>query len=887
MPSLRYFDASYHRLDPSQPLPIPSLDGPVGLACPACFAQDKLTPMTYIRQLSTFWRVACGIKPPRGAQGHYYRSWSFQQLNHEISSVNAGNWPPIPYRLSNASTHAPGPPVQPQRLPPPMGASQSLIQKLFKSTATPPGSPKRSEGIICRGVGGRTSAHQPTEPRKGNKQCLYRSCASCCSHLGDMNRPCPAKGHAPKKAEDARQRPKPSGSAAPAVHPSLKRFNSDTDTSTTLAQFIPEAGELRAPALPEHRRLPPQSAQSGARIAKEMKEHQLARLFELRSEREQALARNQLLEADESKVVKVIAWLKSLKASLTPLAGLERCQSGIPPWPHGRQTIVPQDCLRLDLLLHSTYETLIPTFGQAPAPSSSPSPLASCSLSKTPATASASSDNDDIIIVREVLDLVPKDTPGPIVKNDLKSKESAPGQVDNLDARKMPWPDNNAPMSQLLEWYQLLKSMARLPAWDLMFKDRFIRGDRTVYRYAKWLDRITEIRLRQWEDQQKSLSKPVTIGALRQAFLKEYILVGCPPPTNTTSTPVGKKRNGYLCNTTQNQSVPSFLTQLNYHYSTNWLTMTSPAGSISNIPTSSIPTPSPNDKSQEGPDSLGAVVNESLSGSTRFLDSHEFGARSLPVTVPETPPSGNNVTMFAISSDLTENGIEWAFDHRAANISTTWQSIHRWDCRSTFKATLSRGGLSIPLGVRVFDHHQRALRTYLNIAQKYFHVSVQLGRFRDCLLAQIPPGTITAQELEALQKLRVCDIYMRSRTSHLQIFLTQFQENLVGLMHESKPSPYGIFNAFTAEELLPGHRDIFSRETAFGPALPPFQYHPLAQSVQLLLNTFSHWTYHMSGQESFITGFQGVGPVITEAVVHDNMWVYIYSGMYRGMSADI
>ncbi|KAH9819248.1 hypothetical protein DFH28DRAFT_1148629 [Melampsora americana] len=799
-----------------------------------------------------------------------------------------------------------------------MGASQSLIQKLFKSTATPPGSPKRSEGIICRGVGGRTSAHQPTEPRKGNKQCLYRSCASCCSHLGDMNRTCPAKGHAPKKAEDARQRPKPSGSAAPAVHPSLKRFNSDTDTSTTLAQFIPEAGELRAPALPEHRRLPPQSAQSGARIAKEMKEHQLARLFELRSEREQALARNQLLEADESKVVKVIAWLKpgegpdcfSFVAKKWPSFTLAQCThlvndaavieglSNPSGWSRTlsiwdptvaawctldidipcrypihprqilvrRQTIVPQDCLRLDLLLHSTYETLIPTFGQAPAPSSSPSPLASCSLSKTPATASASSDDDDIIIVREVLDLVPKETPGPIVKNDLKSKESAPGQVDNLDARKMPWPDNNAPMSQLLEWYQLLKSMARLPAWDLM---------------------ITEIQLRQWEDQQKSLSKPVTIGALRQAFLKEYILVGCPPPTNTTSTPVGKKRNGYLCNTTQNQSVPSFLTQLNYHYSTNWLTMTSPAGSISNIPTSSIPTPSPNDKSQEGPDSLGAVVNKSLSGSTRFLDLHEFGARSLPVTEPETPPSGNNVTMFAISSDLTENGIEWAFDHRAANISTTWQSIHRWDCRSTFKATLSRGGLSIPLGVRVFDHHQRALRTYLNIAQKYFHVSVQLGRFRDCLLAQIPPGTITAQELEALQKLRVCDIYMRSRTSHLQIFLNQFQENLVGLMHESKPSPYGIFNAFTAEELLPGHRDIFSRETAFGPALPPFQYHPLAQSVQLLLNTFLHWTYHMSGQESFITGFQGVGPVITEAVVHDNMWVYIYSGMYRGMSADI
>ncbi|EGG09562.1 uncharacterized protein MELLADRAFT_95919 [Melampsora larici-populina 98AG31] len=195
-----YIDSSYHRLNPSQPLPLPLLGRSTGLTCPACFSLGhQTTPLKYLTQLSTCWRVACSLKPPPGG-GHYYRSWNFTQLNHEIASINEGNWPPKPYQPRQPAAANPIPIPDETNEPLAMFASQRLIEQIFRPTTStsPAGSPKKSDAITCRGVDGRTSAHLPTEARQGNKRCRYRACASCCNTLGDKDRICPAKGHVSK-----------------------------------------------------------------------------------------------------------------------------------------------------------------------------------------------------------------------------------------------------------------------------------------------------------------------------------------------------------------------------------------------------------------------------------------------------------------------------------------------------------------------------------------------------------------------------------------------------------------------------------------------------------------------------------------------------------------
>ncbi|EGG12971.1 uncharacterized protein MELLADRAFT_70532 [Melampsora larici-populina 98AG31] len=240
----------------------------------------------------------------------------------------------------------------------------------------------------------------------------------------------------------------------------------------------------------------------------------------------------------------------------------------------------------------------------------------------------------------------------------------------------------------------------------------------------------------------------------------------------------------------------------------------------------------------------------------RFIDTqNDFGYRSHRVDVPRLTTRGNNVIMFAITYDPSQHPMEWGFDQRSASIQITEEFIHGWDFRSTFKALLSRSGMQVPPGVRLFDYESRSLRTHLAIAQMNFHVAYQLARFCDNLIANLHPADATVEEWQVLKQLRL-------------------QENMVGQMHDpvTLPTAKGVVHTFNAKEHIPGRRKVYSLDTSFGPCVPSEQHHPLAASMRLVLNTFSHWTYDVSGEETFICGFQGVGPVVTEAVVHDKTW---------------
>ncbi|EGG01837.1 uncharacterized protein MELLADRAFT_91870 [Melampsora larici-populina 98AG31] len=1042
MKSAQYIDSSFHRLNPGRPLPLPQLHHSTGLACPACYAQGRQDmPLKYIRQLSTYWRVACSIQPPPGGQGHFYRSWTFAKLNHEIASINAGHWPPIPYTPPSQPVATQNPTASNSDIGPPqqltMFASQQLVEQLFPTTAPTSKArpPKQTDGILCRGVGGRTSAHKPTDARKGNKQCHYHACASCCQKLGDKNRACPAKGHAHKTNTT---KPHASTSAAPAIHPVLKRLNRESSVEVI-------EGSRQAANLPMHRRLPNQSAQTGACLAQEMDNAQLGRFFELHSERLEANKRDQRLEADEAKVVKVVAWLRaeeapkffSFLASKWPKFTLDQCQHlvneaaviegledpdgwsrtfsiwdpTLDGWVRGsvytmsfhdmliltpnvfqctqgvdvpsRHPIAPRqilvkrvplkekECLRFDYFLKSTYKT---TTSPRPPTPYLPSGVSSTSPVKAPAAPTSSQpglhdpDDDDEV---EVIPNIPASS---------VNQDPAQAQPDSDHTAKASWPDDDAPMSHLMEWHMLLSTMPRLRAWDAMFKHQFVRGDRTVYRYAQWLDLVTEPRLRRWEALQNSINCTPTIGALRQEFHKEFVevgrLAGANIGANATSQaslqePLqrGQKRklvySTGICalirsHCSSSTMVPSptlticmarllgmnglsehvharlvhlarderirdslilevirsdslllevirieaimvgegeecqslLLTAMNdteNHFSDSDDSASSTNTQVEDehvqlqLPVTSDPissnlelsgnlddeaeaeSPSASEATTFGLIDPASITLHSVCGMENVVLVHAFnptlvsqhlGRYTLPlVQLVQTNLSmgnpHNNATIFCIQH-APSNGIGWTFCGQPALITISNEFIHAWDFRSTYKGTLSKGNLSIPLGIRVFHQNDRALSVYQGIAQTNLHVAVSLERFREDVGDVMTTGNSSDCEWETLQMLR-------------------FQENVIGELHYQAlvHSAHHNLSAFTAEELVEGPREMYSLDSAFYPITRPPNHHYRSTSIRKLLNAFSHWSYNESGGSSVIAGFQGVGPVITEAVVHD------------------
>ncbi|KAH9809232.1 hypothetical protein DFH28DRAFT_1133827 [Melampsora americana] len=233
-----------------------------------------------------------------------------------------------------------------------------------------------------------------------------------------------------------------------------------------------------------------------------------------------------------------------------------------------------------------------------------------------------------------------------------------------------------------------------------------------------------------------------------------------------------------------------------------------------------------------------------------------FGQGCLPVipaSVNSTSVLNPNATIFAIRFSSSDDVATWSFQGQPACISVTNKFIHSWDFRATYKGKIHRGDCHVPLGVRAFYQHDRPLSTYLGIAQTYFHVAVHLQKFRDDLEDRMTLENTTDIEWETLQSLR---------------------ENAVGLMHHGAHSVHRAHSnppltGFTAEELVEGPRERYTRDDCFLPTEIPPHHHYLSRPIRLLLEALSHWSYERSDHTSIISGFQGVGPVITEAVVHD------------------
>ncbi|EGG03370.1 uncharacterized protein MELLADRAFT_90236 [Melampsora larici-populina 98AG31] len=285
---------------------------------------------------------------------------------------------------------------------------------------------------------------------------------------------------------------------------------------------------------------------------------------------------------------------------------------------------------------------------------------------------------------------------------------------------------------------------------------------------------------------------------------------------------------------------------------------------ISGIPEPAEPHDAPEEESEgeaeDAPANAQPTIHEvcemenPLQGVSEHLnDSKYFGKQVLPVVVQHQfiiPDS--DVTIFALRCDMIHDVVTWSFQGKPVRITVTNEFIHSWDFRSSFQATITNENCSVVVAVRSFHHHDRPLSTYLGIAQGYFYAAVELDGFRDTIEDKMTFSNTTNTEWDTLQQLR-------------------FQENLVGMMHEGAPNVHPALtglSCFTAEELVEGTREMYSLDACFKPCLAPVHHH-LSRPIRLLLGALSHWTYETSGHTRFLAGFQGVGPVITEVVVHD------------------
>ncbi|EGG01445.1 uncharacterized protein MELLADRAFT_92192 [Melampsora larici-populina 98AG31] len=567
----RFIKRDFKRLPATTPLPQPTTDGLVGIACPSCDAGQKTTPLKYINRLPNAWRVAAmWHKAPHGTSGHFYHTWSDDQLNFEIASINAGHWPAALFpRPPSANSNRPTSPA----LPHPVTPSQSLLNRLFNTTdSTSSSGTSADPSITCFGVKGKTGpTHQIADARRGNKNCVFKACASCCQNVGDQV--CGAKGH---------RKPLGLGNHG-ASHPFLNRgivtstnnFNPFHQRPPPSASHIHHqdqhncetASGSAPPEIPVHRRIPTQSAQAGGLVAHEFNSEQLAAFFDLQSAREQTLLQMKSFDADESKVVHVTAWLQaeqpplffSFIAPKWPSFSLQQCQplvseaalkaslSDGPVWSRRLQfwdpksegwqrtgsinipsrlpiapreifvkanTFKPEECPRLDQLIYAAYYT--PTYSQSDSSSTQPPD------NLDPSVGNPSAVDGKITIVPSTRSQNILDTFGNHSNHGGKIIIIGKG----VDLIPNPKPNDKLPNSS---------SANNRQHWP----DLSSPIERTIYRHSKWIGIVTKRKAKDWESWLQEQTMPlvaVTLGAARTRFRQEFILAGCPPSTSSSSS---------------------------------------------------------------------------------------------------------------------------------------------------------------------------------------------------------------------------------------------------------------------------------------------------------------------------------------------------------------
>ncbi|EGF97731.1 uncharacterized protein MELLADRAFT_114128 [Melampsora larici-populina 98AG31] len=148
--------------------------GPTGLLCPVCS-----TEMVYHTANYDSWLIGC----PTPNNGHNWKTWRCDQLNHELALINLGTARPI---ISVKSDW--GPRVSPKGevlddAPAPQ-PSNGRYQPYSKNRSHARTSPAKT-GLLCKRIyEGKVSQNHK---KAANKECPHQYCLGCCTAYGSMS----------------------------------------------------------------------------------------------------------------------------------------------------------------------------------------------------------------------------------------------------------------------------------------------------------------------------------------------------------------------------------------------------------------------------------------------------------------------------------------------------------------------------------------------------------------------------------------------------------------------------------------------------------------------------------------------------------------------------
>ncbi|EGG09665.1 uncharacterized protein MELLADRAFT_60743 [Melampsora larici-populina 98AG31] len=551
-------NASYLMVDPHPyaQLPIPRLNGLVGLRCPKCF-----TAMVYKRANQDSWLIGC----PTPSNSHNWKTWRCDQLNHEIALINLGEPRPI---VSTPEDW--GPRVSPfgEILEPELPPAPKQAYHPYASPRTASYSPTLAQraktNLQCKRFfeGVTSQNHKKT----ANKECPSQFCRGCCVEFGS-----PACRVHPRVLKN----PTPQRHFEPTTtheHPSL--------ATTSSAQ------NSRSSKAPASQARPHQWAQTSNSLGRRLDVNTHAMIQQNRAQREQEAARQAVNIIDQRKMVTIYLWVDELESrpitamfpqwptaclNQSPLLVQAVVKAVGPQWnqaltvwdtelyawretlvnyPHRYQTNHRSLVVRLENV--KVPMSAIPSSLRPPKDESSIPPLDAfwsnselppiCDMPSTPPqgleiqgtmesveSKGSSPSNPSIKLEAGLDEIEPSTSSSPVRSSiiiDLLESPAPPAssQFEQLEAPTVPsalkkrWPGSTVLVSSLLAWYKDTLKGNLQQKWTEHFGAEWRLCISTVYRYHLWIGAV-ECHIME----AKFRSQPqATVGEARNVYQKEF-----------------------------------------------------------------------------------------------------------------------------------------------------------------------------------------------------------------------------------------------------------------------------------------------------------------------------------------------------------------------------
>ncbi|EGG04713.1 uncharacterized protein MELLADRAFT_88616 [Melampsora larici-populina 98AG31] len=523
-----YIGARYRQIPSHPTLPLPAHKGLVGLACPECPAPHARS-LVYLSDNEE--KDTVNVKCPNTT--HYYRTFKLNQLIHKIGCINAGAPYPISFDLS-----AYGPPVNIRGLPvAPRTSPNESQSKTFKQ-------PKRAgPGLECTRptIGPTANKHKkaghagfidtpPVVPRSTFTSAKFDEMpvvpkrpkvlpAQCAQSIGRVGRVLTDDGMLVLTA--ARLKHAEAGTDSPVIshffeewpvailnscQSLLREAQAAAGTNWKGQLLVWEESIHKWREIPVN--LPHRYTQTSRNLVLCVPNQRAYLTDEVRDVLE-GLGMGKPVVPRSSTPSGPAA-----PASVVQVTSTTNRSDGDPPDPEPRSTSYTPPSGQAPVNLELDSDTVPPKQLEPPQPAPMPS------------TPESLHNFDDLYshLDPALFGQVDKEVEGYIIS----PSHFMPQQTQGAALKE--WPGEDTLVSSLLAWYTSAgvppRRKARISLWIKQYGSNYTFHDKTVYRYAAWVDLVGLERMQAWVNQWPEAgtitSDSITVAWTRRNFQKEF-----------------------------------------------------------------------------------------------------------------------------------------------------------------------------------------------------------------------------------------------------------------------------------------------------------------------------------------------------------------------------